>query len=216
VSIKQKKLYLCGPMSGIAEYNYPVFHQVASDLKHKGYQITSPARNKPDSTMSWADYLRLGLADVLRVEALALLPGWEASQGAQLEVYLAQSLEMPCRTVANYLDDVDEEVPRRAVGPTTADVKDWKLENFDEESITETTLGLAEETGELCRAVLKRYQGIRGDKEYWSHEIKKEVADVVIKAHDVAAKEGFDLMVAVAERWDDVSRRDWRANPLTG
>jgi len=216
VNIKQKKLYVSGPMQGIPDFNYPVFHQAARELTNRGYIVINPARHKADPTMAWADYLRRDLADVLRIEALALLPGWEASQGAQLEVYVAQSLDIPCRMLSSYFDDVDEEVPIRMVGPTTAEVKHWKLDNFDEENITETALGLSEETGELCRAVLKRYQGIRGEASYWSAELRKELADVVIKAHDVAGVEGFDLMMAVAERWDTVSRRDWRANPLTG
>ena len=216
MNIKEKKIYLSGPMAGIPDHNYPVFHQAAGDLATKGYIITNPARHKADSTMGWTDYLKRDLADVLRVDAVALLPGWEASQGAQLEVFVAQSLEIPCRLFENYINDVDVEISPRTGGPTTADVKHWKIDNFDEESITETTLGLAEETGELCRAVLKRYQGIRGDKTYWDEEVKKELSDIVIKCHDVAGKEGFDLMIAVAERWDIVSRRDWRAKPLTG
>lgn len=215
-NIREKKIYLVGAMSGYADYNYPIFHQAAADLSRHGYVVVSPARGKPDSTLSWTDYLKIGLGDVLRAEALALLPGWESSQGANLEVFVAQSLELPCRPIENYMDDVDEEVPTRLVGPSTAEVKDWKFDNFDEETIVETTLGLAEETGELCRAVLKRYQGIRGEASYWSDEVRKEVADVVIKAHDVAGMEGFDLMMAVAERWADVVRRNWRVNPLTG
>jgi len=215
-NIKERRIYLCGPMSGLPEYNYPVFHQAAADLAKKGYIVVSPARGKPDSTLGWADYLKIGLADVLLAQAVALLPGWECSQGATLEVYVAQALGIPCRLVSNYTDDIDEEISTRMVGPTTAEVKEWKLENFDEENITETTLGLAEETGELCRAVLKRYQGIRGEAAYWSEEVRKELADVVIKAHDVAGKEGFDLTVAVAERWEDIRLRNWRANPLTG
>jgi hypothetical protein len=43
----------------------------------------------------WADFLRRDLAEVLRVDAVAVLDGWEASKGASLEVHVARALGMP-------------------------------------------------------------------------------------------------------------------------
>jgi NTP pyrophosphatase (non-canonical NTP hydrolase) len=76
------------------------------------------------------------------------------------------------------------------------------------------TLGAAEEVGELCRASLKLKQGIRGTPEEWLDEIKKETGDVFIKLCAIADAYGFDLAVAITQRWMTVRERDWKANPI--
>lgn len=93
------------------------------------------------------------------------------------------------------------------------EVNAWVLRNFDNSELT-AVVGMVEEVGELCRAVVKMEQGIRGSREQWFAEIRKESGDVFIKLCDIARFYGFDLADAVAERWADVSRRDWKADPI--
>ena len=94
------------------------------------------------------------------------------------------------------------------------DVAAWADHNFPTETPETVVLGLAEEVGEMCRAALKRYQGIRGSRAEWDVEIRKESGDVFIKLVHVAHVHGFDLLSAIQSRWGDVSQRDWRANPI--
>lgn len=210
-------IYISGPMTGIADHNFPAFRQARADLEAAGHEVLDPSRYGADPEFSWADYLRRDLSDVLAAEAVALLPGWERSRGAQLEAHVARMLGMPCLAVADVLSgglDAASQLPAHKVLPRTADVAEWTLRNFGEHDAPETVLGLAEETGELCRAALKRDQGIRGTHEQWTAEIRKEVGDVVIKAHDLAGVEGFDLDDAVAERWAEISQRDWTTDRI--
>lgn len=93
------------------------------------------------------------------------------------------------------------------------EVNAWVERNFGHDNEMATVVGLVEEVGELSRAVVKRSQGIRGTREEWDVELRKEAADVFIKLCDVASFYGFDLHDAVAERWTVVSARDWKANP---
>ncbi len=37
------KWYLAGPMTGIPQFNYPLFDSVSAELRASGYDITSPA-----------------------------------------------------------------------------------------------------------------------------------------------------------------------------
>ena len=78
------------------------------------------------------------------------------------------------------------------------------------------TLGLAEEAGEVARAVLKRHQAIRGTHEEWTQEVWKELGDVLIKAAAIANKEGIDLEDVIVARWADVRRRDFTTFPKNG
>lgn len=87
------RLYLAGPMSGLPDFNYPAF-MAESDRLHKlGYHVENPATNPEQA--DWAGYLRLALTQLLTCEAVALLPDWEGSKGAQLETHVAKALGMP-------------------------------------------------------------------------------------------------------------------------
>lgn len=92
-------------------------------------------------------------------------------------------------------------------------INDWVVRNFDNSELT-AVVGMVEEVGELCRAVVKMEQGIRGSRDEWFAEIRKEAGDVFIKLCDVARFYGFDLADAIHERWAKVGQRDWKANPI--
>jgi len=96
-------LYLAGPMSdivdeqGIPNCNYPAFHEAASDLRGRGFYVVSPAELHADfetNPKPYGDYLRAGLIALLGTAAVVVLPGWEQSNGARLEVTVARALGM--------------------------------------------------------------------------------------------------------------------------
>lgn len=86
------RVYISGPMTGYPDHNYPAFFAAEAELSILGYKVLNPARH-PEQ-VSWADYLRLDLAGVLAADAVAVLPGWECSRGARLEVHVAHALGM--------------------------------------------------------------------------------------------------------------------------
>lgn len=93
-------------------------------------------------------------------------------------------------------------------------VSAWADHNYGPRDIVKSTLGIAEEVGELCRAVLKRVQGVRGTHEEWSKEIEKELGDVFIKLCEIAGVEGLSLYSVAIERWQDIKQRDFVADPI--
>jgi NTP pyrophosphatase (non-canonical NTP hydrolase) len=92
------------------------------------------------------------------------------------------------------------------------EIGQWASRNFP---ITPafSALIIAEEAGEVCRAVLKREDGIRGTYEEWTAELRKEVAEVFIALAKMAWAEGFDLQEAIEERWSIIKLRDWKKDP---
>lgn len=92
-------------------------------------------------------------------------------------------------------------------------VNAWVEHNFGHGNELAAVGGLAEEVGEVMRAAVKRSQGIRGTREGWDAELRKECADVFIKLCDVAGFYGFDLDQAIKDRWKVVGARDWKADP---
>jgi len=108
------KYYLAGPMRGIPEFNFPAFNAAAEKLRAEGHFVFNPAErdnerhgtdiSKGNATgcevKAAADHgfnLREALGDDLaficrEADAIALLPGWEKSKGANAERATAVAL----------------------------------------------------------------------------------------------------------------------------
>jgi len=107
------KIYIAGPMRGIAEFNFPAFFAAEELLKADGHTVFNPARRDEEAHgVGFADgnttgdevaaaqkgfSLREALKDdtswiALNAEGIYLLPGWENSKGARAEKALADAL----------------------------------------------------------------------------------------------------------------------------
>ncbi len=87
------KVYVSGPMTGYADFNFPAFDKAKADLLDQGFEVVSPADFGPEGT--WEQCLRRDLRCVLDCDAVVTLPGWTKSKGASLEVYVAKQLKIP-------------------------------------------------------------------------------------------------------------------------
>jgi hypothetical protein len=111
--LKMTKIYLAGPMSGIPQFNFPLFYSAAKELRVQGWEVVSPAEmddaedsgaalksldgNVNDRTIvkkTWGEFLSRDvklLADG-GIEGIIFLPGWDKSKGARLEAYVGLNL----------------------------------------------------------------------------------------------------------------------------
>lgn len=91
------RLYVSGPMTGIVDFNYPAFAAATSKLRDAGHDVVDPSEALGgEQGHSWEEYLRKDLADVLTVDGVALLQGWQGSRGARLEVFVAGEVGIRC------------------------------------------------------------------------------------------------------------------------
>lgn len=88
------RVYIAGPMTGLPDYNYPAFNQMAVALRAVGHEVLNPAENPVPPCGTWQGYMRMALAQLVQCQCVALLPGWTESRGALLERKLAQILAM--------------------------------------------------------------------------------------------------------------------------
>ena len=112
------KIYLAGPMRNIPQFNFPAFAEGAAMLRAEGHEVFSPAEHDEatfgegfadDNTSGSEDDAakKAGITpDTLRrmlfgadldwicknADAIALLPGWEASKGVRAELATANAL----------------------------------------------------------------------------------------------------------------------------
>lgn len=80
--------YIAGPMTGLEDHNRPAFAEAEKQLREKGHKVISPAWLKDD--LPKRCYLPICTAMIDQAEALVLLPGWEDSEGANVELGYAQ------------------------------------------------------------------------------------------------------------------------------
>jgi len=86
----------------------------------------------------------------------------------------------------------------------------WRREAYPETRGYELqALGVAEEAGELCHAVLKFKQGIRGyDYMKTKEEIEDAIGDIYIYASGVADEFGINMVEAIVKAWEYVKNRN--------
>lgn len=87
-------------------------------------------------------------------------------------------------------------------------VGEWAKQNFKERSEITCILGIAEEVGELARAVLKGMQGIRPE-ECTPEKKKDAVGDIMIFLLDYCALMEWDIEDIIEDTWEEVRKRDW-------
>lgn len=119
------RLYLSGPMTGLPDYGYPIFHAAAERLRALGHEVENPAEHfKGRQDLPRKVYLKRDIGEVLKAEAVAVLPGWQGSKGACLEVAVAREIGLPildAATLEPWAESVCEEAQRIIHGPRRTD-----------------------------------------------------------------------------------------------
>lgn len=102
------KIYVAGPMTGLPQKNYPAFNDAASKLGARGYEPLNPVdvdKNLPGTPVEYDWYLRATMRMLTEADAVALLPGWRESTGANVEVQFAIACGMEVRDLDYWLRD---------------------------------------------------------------------------------------------------------------
>lgn len=108
--MSKRRIYLSGGMSGVERTDYVRrFGEAERILRRHGYGCINPCRVWACRwpwiyrAMEWVLGKRLAYAVVLcydllllmtRADGIAMLPGWQASRGAQIENYVARHFPM--------------------------------------------------------------------------------------------------------------------------
>lgn len=80
------RVYIAGPMRGIDQLNHPAFYAAEKIWRRGGWLVVNPARLDGDTTdMTFEACMRRDIRKLMDCHAVAFLPGWERSQGANWE-----------------------------------------------------------------------------------------------------------------------------------
>lgn len=91
------KYYLAGKMTGLPNYGYDAFAEVAAKLRGAGFEIASPHEidydetQYPRGTRPYKDYMKGGLDLLFECDGIILMDGWSTSVGARIELSIAEA-----------------------------------------------------------------------------------------------------------------------------
>ena len=112
------RLYVCGPMRGIENYNFPAFDAATLQLRVAGYIVASPAdmdracgfnfeilKNMSENEMAKysKEVFPRDIAMICANDGIAFLPGSFNSKGATAEMACAKAVGIKCQSVEYWL-----------------------------------------------------------------------------------------------------------------
>lgn len=102
----KKRLYLCGPITGIRDYNKTAFNDAASALRSAGFDVFNPLENGLPHDAPWEQHMRADIAQLMTCDGVAVLHGAHYSKGARIEMDLAAQLNIqPMRALEYWMGD---------------------------------------------------------------------------------------------------------------
>lgn len=99
------KLYLAGPVTGTNDF-VERFRKGREALRDRGYEVVCPVEGCDEfaqTTLPWTYWMRRDIAMLVACHGVALLSGWDRSEGASLEHDIASRLHMPCFSIEEWL-----------------------------------------------------------------------------------------------------------------
>lgn len=114
------RLYIIGPVTGIKDRNELAFLRARDQLDSDGYDSEIPHEfiraNATHEEAMFASINRLTSREYVVKNAhwavfepyyggVALLDGWEQSEGARTEKLVAEACGIPCKTVAEWIEE---------------------------------------------------------------------------------------------------------------
>lgn len=116
---KSTPLYIAGPMTGYHDFNYPLFFAVEGNLRRNGYMhVNNPARHfDGEQGLPWTTYIKDAMQALLISGGIVVLPDWNRSNGATLEVAVAVSIGLPLFSVIVEPDNTFDYIPWDDIGP---------------------------------------------------------------------------------------------------
>lgn len=100
------RLYLSGGMRGYPHHNYPLFNDISFQLRQQGLEVVNPAEIPGTSEGTPREVcMQRDIEALIGCDAIAGLPGWQMSPGAQVEVAIMWSLNKPLYDVLGPASD---------------------------------------------------------------------------------------------------------------
>lgn len=107
-----KRVYICGPISGLPDGNKPAFEAADKMIREHGFHPINPHVLCLDIVRShqgteqdlWTKCMKRDITYMLDCDFVVLLNGWHKSRGAMVEINTASAVGIPCIPLTEFLN----------------------------------------------------------------------------------------------------------------
>lgn len=90
-----KKIYISGKISDMPYHEaFEKFERAENMLKEIGFEVINPMKLDHKNAVTWSDYMRTDIKALMDCDNIHMLPNWRSSEGAKLEKYIANELDI--------------------------------------------------------------------------------------------------------------------------
>lgn len=106
--MEKVRVYVSGQITGLKPEEYePLFYAAEAKLQADGYEVTNPLRIAKGIAPElidpathtereiWRTIIKADISELMKCQAIYMLPNWERSEGATLEHKIAEGLRIP-------------------------------------------------------------------------------------------------------------------------
>lgn len=93
-ALQNCKVYISGKITGIHARAKKDFAKAEAALIAKGLTPVNPFKFNHNHDKSWENYMRICIIELMKCDAIYMLPNWRKSKGAIIEFHLAVKLNL--------------------------------------------------------------------------------------------------------------------------
>lgn len=99
----KKKIYIAGPITGMDDGNRAAFDTAERVLREAGYETVNPHSIKLPLDVDWHVAMRKCIGFLVRCDGVALIDGWDNSEGARIEKWIAEQVRIPVKMFGEWV-----------------------------------------------------------------------------------------------------------------
>lgn len=89
-----KRVYICGRITGVEEQAKEQFRKAEIKIRKKGFIPVNPMTLPHNHDKEWVSYMKECIRALMTCDEIYVLRGYEKSEGAKIEIYLALGLKI--------------------------------------------------------------------------------------------------------------------------
>lgn len=90
----KEKVYISGKVTGMVEEAILLFKAAENELRQMGFEPVNPITLNHQHDQTWHSYMREDVKALCDCDAIYMLTNWRASEGAKVELSVANHLEL--------------------------------------------------------------------------------------------------------------------------
>lgn len=105
--------YISGKITGVERTAEKQFQAVEDKLTAKGFKVINPFKLDHNHDKTWESYMKVCIAALVNCDVIVMLPNWQNSPGAKIELQIALNLGIEVEIWSDITNDTSKTKPKR-------------------------------------------------------------------------------------------------------